>query len=455
INNDDLASLLDLSCEELLTNTYCSGTNCTSDVVLPPELQICTLSDDDLALMTLFVKNYVPKEGEESVEGKLSQAQLDLIYADINSCDAVIQFLNTGVIRQPIELPPPVVVLPPPSDDDNNQNPPEVTPVPTPESTSIPVVLVPTTTIEIKALTPPISENNKVPENMLSALGLDKSETSSVLANMIGIVYVSNNDIYIRENGVATIFNRDNVVGERYSPIIFTINNRQILAYILVQGDKASIRIFNLNTEDAIFAILPNDVTPDHESRLAYSNSLLVFTGIDYKNQYNLYGISFSGTAKIDTSYLLITNAKNASAVEGLGGFVFEQPGGTNNIQLWIPNRNSLTPIDEQIEGSCNNPVGEAYKGKWRFWFLCDYYDEPTLFVHTMESNIADDVDINAQLKNEGANIATIRLSLGELQGELFISDGENIFLYHQRQGLYKVIHLLNGTSIVYTFSRE
>ncbi|MCL4256657.1 MAG: hypothetical protein KJ043_23065, partial [Anaerolineae bacterium] len=248
---------------------------------------------------------------------------------------------------------------------------PEITPVPTPEPTLTPVAPpILTTTIVVEALKPPIPENNKESENILSALGLNKNETNTAFADMIGIVYVRDDIIYIRENGVETEFEYAQE-GEKYSPIIFTLNNRRILAYILVQNGVARIWIHNLDIGDAIFAILPDDITPDHESRLAYSNSLLVFTGIDYKNQYNLYGISFSGTAKIDTSYLLITNAKNASAVEGLGGFVFEQPGGTNNIQLWIPNRDSLTPIDEQIEGSCNNPVGETYKGKWRFWFLC------------------------------------------------------------------------------------
>lgn len=454
INNDDIASLLNLSCEELIANTYCASTDCISNIILPPALQICALSEDDRALMTLFIKNYVPKAGEEGVNGKLSQAQLDLIYADINSCDAVIEFLNTGVIRQPIKLPPPIESLPP-SDDDNNQNTPEVTPVPTLAPTSPPVTLTPTTTIVVKALTPPTPETGKERELWLSTLGIDKAKPTNILTDMIGIVYANNRNIYIRKNGVETKF-EDGEIGEKYSPILFTLNNYQILAYILVQDGITRIRVHNFKTGNAEFAILPNDVQIDHQSRLAYSNSLLVFTGIDHKNQYNLYGISFSGTAKVDTSYLLITNAKNASAVEGLGGFVFEQPNGTNNIQLWIPGRNILTPIDEQIEGSCNDPVGEIYKGKWRFWFLCDYYDEPTLFVQAMESNIADVVDINHDLKKEGANINTISLSLGELQGELFISDGQGIFLYHQRKGVYSVVRLpFSTTSHVYTFSRE
>ncbi|MCL4256658.1 MAG: hypothetical protein KJ043_23070, partial [Anaerolineae bacterium] len=118
-NSNDLVSLLDLSCEELLANIYCTDKDCTPNIELPLELQICALSNEDKQLMILFIKNYVPQAGEESGEGKLSQAQLDLIYADINPCDSIIEFLNTGVIRQPIELPPPVVVLPPPSDDDN------------------------------------------------------------------------------------------------------------------------------------------------------------------------------------------------------------------------------------------------------------------------------------------------------------------------------------------------
>ncbi|PJF26891.1 MAG: hypothetical protein CUN52_15240, partial [Phototrophicales bacterium] len=168
-----------------------------------------------------------------------------------------------------------------------------------------------------------------------------------------------------------------------------------------------------------------------------------------------------SGTAKTDSAYELIENAKNASAVEGLGGFVFEKPDSMNSIQLWIPNREktiTLTPIDVGIDGTCGNPIGEAYKGKWRFWFLCEdpnYPDEPLLYYHDMETQVAIPNDINYMLKTEGANIATIRLSLGELQGELFIADDQNIFLYHQRDGRYKVVRLFNGTSFVFALGRQ
>ncbi|PJF27178.1 MAG: hypothetical protein CUN52_14890, partial [Phototrophicales bacterium] len=176
MKNNDNPEWVGLSCEEILEQIDCE--NCPPLIILPPKLEICTLSDDVRNLMTLFIKNYVPKAGEENVAGKLSPAQVDLLYQHINACNAVIEFLNTGIIRQPIILPPPPV-SPPPSD--NNTPPtteepsstPEPTTAPTPTRTPVVPVVPPITTVVdtrvvIQPLEPPpLAQDEAQPELLL------------------------------------------------------------------------------------------------------------------------------------------------------------------------------------------------------------------------------------------------------------------------------------------------
>ncbi|MDX2075369.1 MAG: thrombospondin type 3 repeat-containing protein [bacterium] len=409
-NNDAID--LTLSCDTFIEKLTCED---CPPIELPIELVSCVLNDADWGLMTLFLKNHMPL---------LTENQLDDLYRDINPCDAITTYLNTGIIRLPIELPPPADTTPSP----------EITPTLTPEA-SVNVVI----------------DEPRIPQEILMELGFDKPNISGVELDTVGVIFVRDNTIFIREKGVEKAFD-DDIIGEKYVPILFTVNNRRLLAYIVVNEGTARIRIINLSTNDSTFAQLSDLITPDHLAPLAYNGSLLVFTGIDPNGQSNLYGIPFSATKQDNIAVLLVNNAQNATAIEGLSAFVFEQPNAGDNIFLWIPGSQTLDPLDEGIEGACTSPVGERFGAKWRFWFLCDGLGAPILYVRDMQAREPLMYDINGIMpsKNPITSIA-----LGELQGELFLEDGEMVYWYHKRDKTEKIVRFIPGASAIYTFSRE
>lgn len=405
---------LNLSCEELIEQSDCE--NC-APIQLPPELEACIMNEEDRALMNLFIKNHAET---------LNSNDLTNLYTSINPCHAVVDYLNTGIIVAPIVIPDPI-----PTE--------EITPEP-----------LNTTTPDSTTQTPP---ENTVAQEILVELGFEKPTGNTVQLKTLGIIFVKENQLVIQENGVETIVD-EALQGEKFAPIVFTINNRRLVAYIIVQDGEAKIRMINLNTGDSTYAKLPDIIQPYPQSPLAYTNSLLVFTGIDPSGAYNLYGIPFSNDAQASTSTLLIHNAMNPSAVEGLSGFVFEKTESDDNIFLWIPGRQELQPLDAGVTGNCHSPVGELFGSKWRFWFLCDGYGEPILHVRDMQDRAPMMHDIGSYLRQQHAQ-TILNIQLGELQGELFLSDGESIFLYHQRENQPTVIRFKRGATAIFTFSRE
>lgn len=410
---------LNLSCEELLIASDC--TDC-APIELPNELEVCILNDEDRAMMTLFIKNHA---------GLLNSSDLTNLYTAINPCHAVVTYLNTGIITPPILIPDPL--------------PTEITP-------ELPMT-TPTPTQAIITQSTPASEA-LIAQEILLELGFDKPTGNRVQLKVVGVIFVRDNQVIIQENNAEKVVDAD-VQGEKYSPILFTINNRRVVAYIVVHDGQARIRMINLSSGDSTYAKLPDIITPHHESPLAYGGSMLVFTGIDPNGAYNLYGIPFTNTAQASAAVLLINNAMNATAVEGLSGFVFEQPDAQNNILLWIPGRQDFRVLDNGMDGECRSPVGERFGGKWRFWFLCDSdWGNAILHVNDMQSSKPMMFDIGSYLRDQHAE-TIIQLNLGELQGELFLSDGNSIFLYHQREEQPKVERFMRGAIAIFTFSRE
>ena len=406
---------LDLSCEALIEQADCE--NCGS-VDLPSELEACIMNNEDRALMNLFFKNHAQT---------LNSTDLTNLYTAINPCHAVVDYLNTGIIVAPIVIP---------------------TPSPTEEITPEPLN---TTTPEPVTQAPP---ENTISQEILVELGFEKPTGNTIQLKTLGIIFVRENQLVIQENGIETIVD-EALQGEKFAPIVFTLNNRRLVAYIIVQDGEAKIRIINLNTGDSTYAKLPDIIQPYPQSPLAYTNSLLVFTGIDPNGTYNLYGIPFSNDAQSSTAILLIHSAMNANAVEGLSGFVFEKTESADNIFLWIPGRQELQPLDANMTGNCHHPVGERFGNKWRFWFLCDSeWGEGILHVRDMQDRSPMMHDIGSYLRQQRAN-TIINLQLGELQGELFLSDGESIFLYHQRENQPTVMRFKRGATAIFTFSRE
>ena len=406
---------LNLSCEELIEQADCE--NCTP-IQLPPELEVCIMNDEDRELMNLFIKNHAET---------LNSTDLTNLYTAINPCHAVVDYLNTGIIVAPIVIPDPIPTG-------------ELTPEPLNTSTPESVTQAPT--------------ENPPTQEILVELGFEKPTGNTVQLKTLGVIFIRENQLIIQENGIETIVD-EALQGEKFAPIVFTLNNRRLVAYIVVQDGESKIRIVNLNTGDSTYAKLPDIIQPYPQSPLAYTNSLLVFTGIDPNGAYNLYGIPFSTDAQASTSTLLIHNAMNANAVEGLSGFVFEKTESEDNIFLWIPGRQELQPLDANMTGNCHHPVGERFGNKWRFWFLCDSeWGEGILHVRDMQDRTPMMHDIGSYLRQQRAQ-AIINIQLGELQGELFLSDGESIFLYHQRENQPTVIRFKRGATAIFTFSRE
>ncbi len=409
---------LTVSCEDLIIASECAD---CAPIELPAELETCILNNEDRALMTLFIKNHAEL---------LNSSDLANLYTAINPCHAVVTYLNTGIITPPIIIP---------------------TPIPTEITPEVPI-LTPTTQATTTQATP--APDEPIAQEILLELGFDKPTGNNTQLKIIGVIFVRDNTLIIQENNTPKVIDAD-VEGEKYAPILFTINNRRVVAYIIVHDGQARIRMINLSSGDATYAKLPDIITPYHQSPLAYGGSMLVFTGIDPNGTYNLYGIPFSNSAQASVAVPLINNAMNATAVEGLSGFVFEQPNAENNILLWIPGRQDFRILDNNMNGECRSPVGERFGGKWRFWFLCDSeWGQSILHVNDMQSGKPLPFDIGSYLRQQRANTIT-QLNLGELQGELFLSDGDSIFLYHQREAQPKVERFMRGAIAIFTFSRE
>jgi len=365
----------------------------------------------------------------------MDDEMLNRFYNALDPCAAVLDYLNKGKMPVP-PIPPPVIVVPPQPVDN-----------PSPQSTVIPM---PTTT-PIPTSTPVlVGDNTEQQSTSRDILNLRIDEVTEPTAYLwIKQVFIRNDEIYVLEKGEEQQIQTP--TGTKHTPILFTLHDVLIMAYLLETSEnELSIRLVNLDLEDTptIELVLPKDIIVNTDSKIAFYNSFFVFGGIETTTGNNhIYRIIMTRDSTGEAE-ILIPNATDPTPLLGLASFIFSRQGNpadakfNGSIFIYTSQGISSIALDEGLRLQCSNPVTEYVSRDWRFWFTCLNDDQWVLYRNSLKGTV--DGDITPRLM-DNVNISINNIALAETTGDLYMDDGNVIYLYTMRQNGRELIQRING----------
>jgi len=435
-------------CQDLQDSILCEDCITT---LLPPEFNVCAINPYYREMTAIFVKNHAPSMSPDQLEGfKRATQPCKAIVDYLNGAEAPAPFYeNPNEPNNPIQPPPvvdllkPVIVtLPQLPDDDNdgftvNDDCPQLYgtyPDGCPSSAPAPQQ--------------PSNSLAPVPFS-LSVLGIDRLNIPD-MAERVTQIYVTSEGLFIRYKDTSL---PDGLItepaGQKYAPILFKLHSALLISYILQTAtNEFYLRIVNLDEQSAISLKLPDGVSVNADSRIAFKNEIFVFTGIDAEGDENIYRVDMhqlgTDTSESREAFLFISNAKDPSAIMSDSQlFVFVAVGNPyGSIFTYDGSTHDGTQYrrQEALDGglNCRNPIGEYYgyatNYDTQYWFLCQIEDKWQVMSFSNANKIVGD----EPLANEG--IFGEHIALGLDANQIFIDDGSQAYLYQKGVGLTPVI---------------
>jgi len=391
--------LSQVSCTEIEINYSC--TDCTYYEVSLGVFEECvarTASSTSVAYIrkqiAIYLKNHEPL---------LTERERELILNAESPCDAVLRYLEIGIIT-PIQ---------------NDVIAPVVTIV---DNTPTPTLVVQST-----VTTPP---SPTIVQILLDGV----IEPSFFRAKSVFVRTENGNDnIYVIQDQQEVQIDTE-VQGEKYYPILFKHNQYTYLVYTLEDTNGVKIRIVNLDvttqgTRNGYNPTMPDGVQPIL-ARVTFISPWVIFSA----NDGNIYALDFES---LDLPFVMMENAENPSGINRSNALIFERPGSDGNIHLWANGIISENPIDKDINGECFSPIASYINRDALVWFVCNVNGNRVVYTTSL-------YNFNP-LEEEVQGVQPETISLAEIEGDFYLDDGNEIYIFSRNTGRSITTKVIGG----------
>jgi len=382
------------------------------------------IGDDLVSLPTGWEWLYCPTDAQLFLNNHAqyyTQEQLDYLYDApiLDVCDLLKKAIETGRI-DPLPMPNPDPTPGPGAPGDNPKGDDQAFGQWVYENVSVPVPEA----ITLDPVQP--GGGDVVNANGTAAFVAHPSDTNDT------DIYIIRDREAVKVEGLLT--------GEKRSPILVHISDElEILAYILVGDDGVvTLNIYNLSEETPIYFPIPDSMTVDPDSRIAWTPSGILVTLLDSQGQPAIYRLNPGDPASYEQA--LIPNATNP-AISSDDHIIFQRvTGGNNDIHIWFPLPEISDPLDGAIAQDCFSPTFGT--DPVSFYFICrDANGQTTLYGQSLS-------DSSPQPVNVGTISGIQFLASGPADQQLTIDDQQVIYCIPEEGGEADVTVRLEGQRV-------